>query len=360
MKNKYQLILVILLTAITALILIGGLQKEKEMKSKIAEVAVVYNAEQKARQEKISLIEQAIVEELPGIIAWGDSLTAGAGGEGTNYPNQLQSLIKSNVYDIPVINMGVGGENTNTIMGRAGSVPFVVNSFTIPNDTSKVEITIMSSDGNSVAPLRQGDNGVNPVTINGISGTISIEQATYTSQEYTYYFNRTEPGTPVNVEDGTVITTAATTLNDYQNYIPIVFMGQYGGWNENPLELISQIKSILNMDQWNDKYLVLGLTSGTAESRADLELAMQGEFGDRYINLREIIVKSGLEQLGIIATEADLNAMNEGAIPPSLLSDSVHFNSSGYTFIAQVVYDRMIELGYFEVIKELIAERKSI
>ena len=359
MKKKYQLILVILLTAVTVFLLIDGLQKEQETKIKITEMAVVYNAEQKDRQEKINKVEQSIKEEFPGIIAWGDSLTAGAGGQGTNYPNVLQQLIKTNIYDIPVINMGVGGENTNTIMGRAGSVPFVVNSFTIPNDTSKVEITITSSNGNSVSPLRQGDKGVNPVTINGITGTISIEQASYTSPQFTYYFNRTESGTPVNVADGTIITTA-TTSQDYQNYIPIVFMGQYEGWSENPEELISQIKSVVNMDKWNDKYLVLGLTSGTSESRADLELAMQTEFGDRYINLRAIIVKSGLEELGIDASQADLNALNEGSIPPSLLFDEIHFNSSGYTFIAQVIYDRMVELGYFDKIKELIEERNSI
>jgi lysophospholipase L1-like esterase len=360
MKKKYQLILVFLLTAITVLLLIGGLQKEKETKNKLAKMAVVYNAEQKEKQEKISLIEQSINAEFPGIIVWGDSITAGVGGEGTTYPNVLQKLINANVYNIPVINMGVGDENTNTIMGRAGTVPFVVNSFTIPPDTSKVKITIKSSNGSDVSLLRQEDVGVNPVTIYGVSGIISIQQVSDKIQEFTYYFNRTEPGPPVNVEDGTIMTTAATNSVDYQNYIPIVFMGQNGGWSEKPEELISQIKSIVNMDKWNDKYLVLGLTSGTAESRANLELAMNAEFGGRYINLREIIAKSGLEQLGIDATEADLNAMNAGSIPPSLLSDEVHFNSSGYTFIAQAIYDRMIELGYFDTIKELIEERNSL
>ena len=356
MKNKYPLILVVLLTAITVLLIIGGLQKEKETKNELAKRAVIYNAEQKERQEKVKLIEQSIHEDFPGIIAWGDSLTVGAGGEGTNYTDVLQKLIKTNVYSIPVINMGVGGEDTHQIMGRAGSVPFIVDSFTIPEDTSKVKITIKLSNGNTANILRQGDKGVNPVTINGISGIVTIEQESYISQEYTYYFNRTESGAPVNVEDSTIMTTAAASSTDTQNYIPIVFMGQNGGWNENPEELITQIKSILNMDKWNNKYLVLGLTSGTAESRADLELEMTSEFGDRYINLREYIVKNGLEQQGLDATAEDMNAIKEGAIPPSLLKDEVHFNSSGYKVIGQAVYERMIKLGYFDNILQLINE----
>jgi lysophospholipase L1-like esterase len=379
MKKKTQVILLILLTTITIFLLLGGLYKEKETKNALAKRAVVYNAEQKERQEKIKLREQSIYEEIeqfvnedfPGIIAWGDSLTAGTGGEGTTYTDVLQSLIKTNILtkkniltktnikSIPVINMGVGGEGTQQIMGRAGSIPFIVNSFTI-DDSSKVRITIKLPNGDSANILRQGDKGVNPVTINGTSGIITIEQDSFSSQEYTYYFNRTEPGAPVNVEDGTIMTTAAATSTDIQNYIPIVFMGQNGGWGGNPEELITQIKSILNMDKWNNKYLVLGLTSGTAESSANLELAMASEFGDRYINLREYIVKNGLEQQDLDATKADMNAINKGAIPPSLLSDTIHFNSSGYKVIGQAVYDRMIELGYFDNILELIDELNSL
>ena len=354
MEKKVQFTILIFLTGIALILLLGGLHKEKIEKNKIAERATAYNIKHKEREEKVNSIEQAIYKDTPGIIVWGDSLTAGAGGEGTNYPDVLQRSIKTNIYTIPVINMGVGGEDTPTIMGRAGSVPFVVSSFTIPKDTSKVEITIKSSNGNNVFPLRQGDNGLNTVTINGITGIITIEQASYTSQESTYYFNRTEPGNSVNIADSTIIT--SNSWADYQNYIPIVFMGQNGGWNENPEELIAQIKSILSMDKWNDKYLVLGLTSGTTESRAVLESAMESEFGNQYINLRKYIVQNGLEIVNFEATVADINAINEGAIPLSLLSDPIHFNSLGYKVIGQAIYDRMMKLGYFNNVIELVKE----
>ena len=360
MKKITQIILLILLTTITVFLLFVGLQKDKATKNELAKIAADYNAEQKERQEKINLLEQSIFEDIPGIIAWGDSLTAGSGGEVTAYPNVLQKLISTNIYSIPVINMGIGGESTNTIIGRAGSVPFVVDSFTIPEENLKVEINLKSSNGNDVAPLRQGDKGINPVTINGIIGEVSIEQETSTSQNFSYYFNRMEPGSSVKVEEGTIINTSAATSTDYQNYMPIIFIRQNGGWNDNPEELIIQIKSILNMDKWNEKYLVLGLTSGTSESRADLEIAMESAFGERYINLRKYIVINGLEQQGLGATEEDMNAKKIGSIPPSLLSDEVHFNSSGYKVIGQAVYDRMIKLGYFDNILKLVDERNSL
>ena len=87
---------------------------------------------------------------------------------------------------------------------------------------------------------------------------------------------------------------------------------------------------------------------------------MVAEFGDKYINLRNYFVKYGLEQQGLDATEEDLNAIKVGSIPPNLLSDEVHFNASGYKVIGQVVYDRMIKLGYFENILELVDERNSL
>lgn len=83
-----------------------------------------------------------IADKLPGIVCWGDSLTSGPGGNAMTYPISLQNSINNAIcsaYDpvsslsdeakslvnpddykisIPVINMGVGGETTNTILGR--------------------------------------------------------------------------------------------------------------------------------------------------------------------------------------------------------------------------------------------------
>jgi lysophospholipase L1-like esterase len=312
----------------------------------------------KREQERLDLIKERIVESFPGIICWGDSLTAGAHGNGTTYPKVLEALIAKNVYpNIQVTNCGIGGENTNTIIGRAGSVPYIIStSFTIPSDTTQVKIKFASSNGSSVAPLRQGDCGVNPVIINGISGQIKIEQESSTSKEFSYFFSRSSPGKVVDVEVGTEIITSGSLL--YNNYIPVIFIGQNGGWNGID-DLISQQNSIVNSQKKiQDKYLILGLSSGDAIGRTDLEKAMLSYYGDKYINLRKYLSSDGIVDAGLKPTDQDIEAMKIGSVPPSLLSDSVHLNSSGYSLVGKLVFERMVKLGYFDDVVEIIKKKE--
>ena len=357
MKNKKNFLAIALLSVAVLVVLYAGWQKSRVVYAENEKVSLEYNTAQEERRIKINELLGAIEADFPGIVAYGDSLTAGAGGDGETYPVILQQLVQDNVYEIPVINRGVGGENTNTIMGRTGSVPFVVNSFTIPADNTNVEIGLLSSNGGAVAPLRQGEGGINPVKINGVEGVISIEQESSTSKDYKYFFKRSQSGEASEVTDGTIVEVA--NLTEFNNYIPIVFMGQNGGYDGDQ-GLVDQINTILEMEKSNEKYLVLGLTTGSASSRSNLESTMESTYGNRYINLREYIVENGLEQAGIEATTEDLAAINVGSIPPSLLSDPVHFNANGYKVIANAIYERMWELGYFEHVLQTAEEIKEL
>lgn len=351
-NNRSLIKLNILLTILFVMVIWVGTARDNDRAEKLLIMANEENEKIHLEEEGAKSKEDKIKETLPGIVCWGDSLTAGAGGEGTTYPNTLESLIKNNIYNIPVINMGVGGENTNTIIGRAGSVPFIVGKFTIPKDTSRVEITLKSSNGKSVAPLRQGDAGVNPVIINGIKGKIDIEQEPGNSSEYTYYFTRSEPGDSINVKDGTEVITSAT--DTYKDYINIIFIGQNGGWDDYN-DLISQQKSIISkLDKNKEKYLILGLTTGTSDERYDLEQVMANEYGNKYINLRKYLSSNGMQDANLKPTSEDLEDMKKGAVPASLLVDEVHFNKIGYELIGKVVYDRLIELEYFKDIEQYI------
>lgn len=112
-----------------------------------------------ARQENLEAIQLAyerdletVARYLPGIICWGDSLTAGSSGN-VSYPATLQKYINTylcGIYDfrssienaedysrlnwedykvsIPVVNMGAGEEDSATILGRCGVVPYVVKA----------------------------------------------------------------------------------------------------------------------------------------------------------------------------------------------------------------------------------------
>ena len=72
------------------------------------------------------------------LIDIGDSLTAGAGGDGNSMSKVATDLLGKEWI---VKNMGVGGENTLTIGARYGGIPmYIKESITIPKDGSKVEI----------------------------------------------------------------------------------------------------------------------------------------------------------------------------------------------------------------------------
>ena len=376
-----------ILAAVLCILFIRYIQEEQKKNAYLEALARQMKEEEKVIEDQISSafdeINAALYTYLPGIVCWGDSLTAGAGGEGTTYPLVLQSEITEkllladfNAIDmaealgnpnitglskyvlnaVDVVNMGVGGEDTNTILGRNGSVPFVVaEEFIIPESTEMVEISFISQNGRAVAPLRQGNRGMEEVTINGIEGEILIEESSV-SMEYTYFFRRNTPGeSEVRVAAGTEIITSGS--EQYLNYNPIIFIGQNGGYSSIQ-DLIAQQRAIIDHQQMNEqnegKFLIIGLHTGTAESRVELEKAMLEEYGEQYINLREYMSTQALEDAGMEPTEEDREMMEMGSTPSSLLSDQVHFNASGYELIGKQIYQRMEKLGYFDEVRETI------
>lgn len=313
-------------------------------------VQALYNHKLFANEQ--NLLQLYTQEVIPQIVCIGDSLTNGTGGDGVSYPSHLSDLLWEDSIYIPVLNLGVGGENTATISGRMGAIPYQVEEVVIPKDVEAVPIQFISEENKLIAPLRQGDAGINPCTIAGVEGRLSIEQESYQDAEYAYYFTRTEAGEEVFVEEGTTVHTSAAEV--YKDGIFLVFMGENQGYRDID-ELIVQQKAILSLqEKHSDKYLILGITSGTAEERKELERRMAETYGDKYINLREYLSTQGPDDAKLTVSEGDLQKMAQGQIPDCLLSDEVHFNAKGYQVIAEVVYERMQKLGYFDEVMNAV------
>lgn len=307
------------------------------------------------RENLLSAYEKQVVS---GIVCFGDSLTAGAGGAGTTYPLVLEERLRKRRIYIPVANMGVGGENTVTIAGRAGAVPFQTNAFTIPAEAVPTEISFQEEEGKEVriADPKQGDAGLNPCVIQGVEGNISAERLE--SGELVRFFTRKEPGNPVEVSEGAKIETWAQTA--FTDYIFVVFMGENGGF-DSPEELVEQQKAILSLQgKEKEKYIIIGISSGSREERKELETVMEEAFGEHYINIREYLSTQGVYDAGIEPSKEDLKEMKEGIIPSCLLTDSVHFNEKGYRLIGNLLYERMEELGFFTQLEEIVEEYGSI
>ena len=323
-------------------------------------------------EEKHTKVQNALTKYMPGIICWGDALTAGAGGNGTNYPKVLETRINENIiekydlssgitgeykylakqeeYDIniKVLNMGVGEETSSTILGRNGAVPFVLaDDLIIPEGKTSIEIKFRSKNGENVNPLIQGKSGMESVTISNVDGVIS-----YNIKKGAYFFTRSTSGNSVTAPVGTEIITSGSKIG--KDYITVIFIGKDDG-DIDPNTLIARQKAIIDAQERNkDRYIIIGLHTGTAASRQSMEKLMQSTYGNKYINLREYMSTKELEDAGISPSVEDKSRMALGQTPRSLLADHVHFNSTGYTLLGNLVYERMEELGYFNEIKSVM------
>ena len=287
-----------------------------------------------------------VLSKTPGLVCWGDSLTTGVGGCGWNYPSILFRLMATDGYYIPVVNMGVAGEDTKTIMARAGALKIYADAFLIPAETIPVKMTFRAADGSFLGILRQGNIGFSTVTIAGVAGLVTVKQDSPYTKEFSYYFTRSIAGTPVQVPKDSQIINDGSYL--YRDYLPIIFIGQNGVW-ATPAQLIDQQQAILDTFGRNkDRFLILGLTTGDAKSRAGLEAAMVQKWGNKYINLREYLSARGVYDAGLHPSAGDLEQMKQGSVPDILRYDRIHLNSAGYNLIAQVIYGRLKELRYIE------------
>lgn len=350
-----------------------------------------------ARQENLDAITlayekdmQTVQQYLPGIVCWGDSLTAGSSGN-VSYPGTLQKYIDTYLCDIynfastienaqdysrldwdqytvsiPVVNMGAGKEDSATILGRSGVAPYVVGmDFEIPAGTEPVNIQLKSPDGKNVTPLTAGSVGVNPVTIDGVVGEITLTNNQGWGQS-AYQFTRAEAGEAVPVAKGAQITTACT--DEYRDYVHIVWLGTYGDFT-TPEKLVKETKLLLSRQASNpERYLVIGpcalrgsWTNADPATLNGVDSAMMQAFGSHYINVRKYLMTDGLTDAGIIPSKEEQLVIQQGGMPTSFRSNAsgADLNGTAYKLIGKLVYERMEALGYFDEIRQELGIDKT-
>ena len=231
---------------------------------------------------------------------------------------------------------------------------------------------LRSENGAAVSPLTGGGEGVNNVTIGGIEGRLSIDSESYKQHQTTrYYFSRLEPGTEVTVPAGTTIYTSAH--DEYKDYIHIVCIGTYGGFEHGDRSgidyLVYQTKQLLERQTHNtDRYIVLGLCSyngywnGGSLNLDVLDSAMMQEFGSHYINVRKYLCEDGITDYHLDATKQDLSDAKNSVIPASFRSTTgiSELNGKAYELIGKLVFDRMDRLGFFDEVREELYIKEAI
>lgn len=390
-----NVIICLVLVVVAAGLLVGMFLIRQQIAAEDALLSAEHDSQRQelndAREGNLEAVQQeyetdleTLAQYLPGIVCWGDSLTAGSSGN-VSYPLTLQKYINAylcDIYDlrysvdnpesyarvdwedykisIPVVNLGAGQEDSTTILGRSGVVPYVVASdLVIPAGTESVPVSIMSENGKTVAPLTAGNAGVNPVTIAGVEGTLTRTANAQGWSQYSYQFTRLEEGVETPVAKGTEIVTACT--EEYRDYVHIVWLGTYGEFT-NPETLVAETEALLSRQTENsDRYLVIGPCTYKGSwdplqtySMDAIDSAMLQAFGNRYINLRKYLIEDGLRDAGITATKNDTTNISQGKVPDSFRSNAgaADLNGVAYELLGKLVYERMELLGYFDEVRE--------
>lgn len=159
-----------------------------------------------------------------------------------------------------------------------------------------------------------------------------------------------------NVYDSTVSTVDVLDPHEtalQKTYLPVIFICA-DAWDGTIEGLIARQKELI---AGRDRYIILGMPTGSREEMMYLEASMVAEYGEKYINLREYLSTDGMASLGLQISDEDVVEMALGRTPPGLLAkDGVNLNESGYKLAAFLTYDRMTELGYFNEVLKAIDE----
>ena len=108
-----------------------------------------------------------------------------------------------------------------------------------------------------------------------------------------------------------------------------------------------------------DEYVIVGYTANDylgssfyTECVDDCNEILAEKYGDKFLNVKSYLASyDALYDNGITPTERDIERLNRGWIPYSLLDEShypVHFNQIGYDIVADMVAQKIVELGYIK------------
>ncbi|MGM8139858.1 hypothetical protein [Enterococcus italicus] len=320
---------------------------DKAWELKVEIVTAAKNASVLATDVSQTLMNK-IVKSVPSnvlseIVAIGDSLTAQGG-----WTDTLSSL-----SGLPVFNGGTGGETVRTIAARAGADVMTIENVTIPSDLTEVKVAdyagFTTQFGYKATPLYQEwRNHVNPVSINGLTGTLRFTGTEWNDTNGVYMFKRAIVGDSLTITRPTAIRTNLDV--NYNNpYLLIIFMGQNGGYS-NVDDLVRMHRLVLEHSK--SKYqLILGLHTGTKASSTEYEQKMLDTFGRRFFSLRQYLthpvyesdgktIKTcwGLQDVGLTPTSDDLAKLAVGQVPSPLMADGVHYTDATKTAIGKAIY----------------------
>ncbi len=249
------------------------------------------NAHNQQIIQQADTVQQSIDNTITGLVLYGNT-SLGSGKLSYQLKNTLNTELFKKINDtikqtpsiighqvtLPVADLGISSETTDTILARLGITPLVVaKDFTIPADTAPVEIGIKTIMGTFPNFAAQADSNFSRISINGIEGRLKITQEN--NNEKIYFFVRKDAGEAVNIISGTRIIPEIAEI--YQSYTPVIF---FEFEQDDAAKYISTVKAVLkHHEKHNEQFIVIYRTKANSE----MDVALSEAFGYNYIRTDE-------------------------------------------------------------------------
>lgn len=267
------------------------------------------------RSLKIENLEKYILYDYD-LMGIGDSLMAGTGGEGVSITKECASILGLKSYGV----FGFGGSLTKDI-------GFTFGAFSGYIEPNKATFKIKNAD--LTADIWIANNQLNGKTVIVDGKEYIVTQKTKDTFSLNGY-------TPQNI-----YVPIHTKESEYISNVYLIWCGTNDrGYKWDYLEAI--VKRIPNK-----KYVILGLTKYGTDTTVASEAIGMNTYGSHFFNTRLQIINNAFKALNIEPTTEDVEKMNNGLMPPSLLSDETHFNANGYKAIGILLAKHIKSLNYF-------------
>lgn len=298
------------------------------------------------RAELATILKAVRSYENNVLVAWGDSLTQGI-IEGFHdisdnpYPKEVGRILNVESY-----NFGIGGETAEAIAMRQGGIAIYLENVTIPADKTTIPVTITAEGGYSTKTLAEaGDVGLNPVTIDGIEGSI-------TEKDGSFFFTRSEAGEEKVITDPVRITTSGMGF-DYSKAILVICSGANNtkdqAWHDDPVAALTELCKIQQkMVDYagTDRFVIIGLPKVAFMKDIPKHNYILAEYwGDHYVDVNPYLMsEQAFKDVGLEMKGRDKkDIIQYDRIPRTFLDAAMelHPNQIGYDLMSKVIAEHI-------------------
>lgn len=274
-----------------------------------------------------------VSSSLP-IVTVGDSQT-GAVYDNTRWPSVMADAL--NLPPSDVRNCGYPGETSVAIAAKMGAVPAVwPTGGTIP---AAGPVDVILKDHVQMMLYW----AAMPCTLAGVPGTLRRhpdQPGGTPSTDYPAQFTRTTAGTAVKVPPNAPFLPENFSL---RGNMTILMVGR-NNTHDIPRVLADTRALVENLTALDKKYLVLSQINGNTRL---INEGLAADYGPRYLDVKSYLAsRQAIADAGLTPTQADLDAIASGTVPPVFLTDAVHMNGTGLTRQGHFVAQHIIAKGW--------------